>query len=76
MLIRYILVIISSSHFISCVTPSKWEPESHQEVMLMCKAMCGKDRVKSYEPFTGTCECINGSASRVNESHPFIKDML
>lgn len=43
----------------SCVTPKNWSSDDHRETMLACKIMCGKNRVKSYEPLTAECDCIN-----------------
>ena len=45
----------------NCTTPNHWGPDSHQDMMYTCSATCGKNKMKSYEPLTGTCECYSES---------------
>jgi hypothetical protein len=40
-----------------CVSPKEWRPDAHHDTMMVCRSMCGKDRVQSYVPFTGECTC-------------------
>lgn len=41
----------------SCVTPENWSPESHRAAMRQCTLMCGKGRVRAYDPWSGECTC-------------------
>jgi hypothetical protein len=52
-------ILILSILLTSCVTPVHWSSEDHRETMVSCRAMCGKNRVRSYEPITAECTCIN-----------------
>ena len=38
-------------------TPSEWQPAEHRSNMLQCRAVCGKDKVESYDSLTGECKC-------------------
>jgi len=43
-----------------CVTVKHWAVSDHQDMMVQCRATCGKGLMQSYEPMTGTCECRQG----------------
>ena len=37
--------------------PRSWESKEHEEMMMICKTMCGEAPVLSYEPYSGKCSC-------------------
>ena len=41
------------------VPPLEWAPREHRKIMYQCKMLCGENRVRSYDPLTGKCDCIN-----------------
>ena len=51
------IVILWCVFLSSCLTVKHWGVDEHSDMMLQCRAICGKDNVQSYEPLTGTCEC-------------------
>lgn len=47
-----VLVLLSG-----CVTARHWQPDTHKDMMLMCRTMCKHTGVRAYEPMTGDCTC-------------------
>lgn len=39
------------------ITPDRWAPGSHLEMMRMCSITCGEGKVKSYSTVYGKCDC-------------------
>jgi hypothetical protein len=51
------LVVVIALFLPGCVSPKNWHSDRHADVMMVCRSMCGKERVHSYVPFTGECTC-------------------
>lgn len=56
-LLWLIITIVFIWLLAGCKTVKHWDVSEHQDMMLMCRAACGKHLMQSYEPMTGTCEC-------------------
>lgn len=37
--------------------PGRWEQREHRQMMRECRKMCGKERVRAYDPTIGECTC-------------------
>ena len=57
LLLTLMLTLVLALMLTGCVTPNKWSPSDHRDMMYSCRTVCGKDLVRSYEPLTGSCEC-------------------
>lgn len=46
-----------SPETIHATKPSEWPSKQHHEGMLMCRTMCGEDKVLKYDILIGECKC-------------------
>lgn len=56
-IIMFVIMVVLMAGVGGCVSPKNWHSDRHADVMMVCRSMCGKDRVASYTPFTGECTC-------------------